>query len=110
MGDKLRGMEFTPSRAGPCIWLRKALNLRCYEYVAVYVDDLCIAAESPSVIIDIFKTKYHLKVKGDCKLSCHLGAYYFEDPDATFVGQPKKYIDRLAETDKDFSMRIHRRL
>ena len=51
----------------PCIWLRKAPNLRCYEYIAVYVDDLCIAAESPSAIIQIFKSKYHLKVKEDGK-------------------------------------------
>ena len=63
----LRDMKFTPPpppKADPCIWLRKAPNLRCYEYIAVYVDDLCIAAESPSAIIDIFKTKYQLKVKG----------------------------------------------
>ena len=60
-------------------WLRKAPNLRCYEYIAVYVDDLCIAAESPSAIIQIFKSKYHLKVKGDGKLNYHLGADYFED-------------------------------
>ena len=60
--------------ADPCIWLRKAPNLKCYEYIAVYVDDLCIAAESPSAIIHIIKTKYHLKVKGDGKLSSHLGA------------------------------------
>ena len=95
-------MKFTPSKADPCIWLRKAPNLRCYEYIAVYVDDLCIAAESPSAIIDIFKTKYNLKVKGDGKLSYHLGANYFEDPDGTFVivSQPKKYIDKLAETYK----------
>ena len=58
-------MKFTPSKADPCIWLRKAPNLRCYEYVAVYVDALCIAPEFPSAIIDIFKTEYHLKVKGD---------------------------------------------
>ena len=32
-------MEFLPSKADPCIWLRKAPNLRCYEYNAVYVDD-----------------------------------------------------------------------
>ena len=32
----------------------KAPNLKCYEYIAVYVDDLCIAAESPSAIIQIF--------------------------------------------------------
>ena len=41
--------------------------------------------ESPSAIISIFKTKYHLKVKGDGKLNYHLGGDYFEDPDGTFV-------------------------
>ena len=56
-------MKFTASKAGPCIWLRKASNLRCYEYITIYVDDLCIATESPSTIIDIFKIKYNLKVK-----------------------------------------------
>ena len=43
---------------------------------------------------------YHLKVKGDGKLTYHLGADYFEDPDGTFVSQPKKYIDKLADTYK----------
>ena len=62
---------------------------------------MCIAAESPSAIIHIFiKTKYNLKVKGDGKLSDHLGADYFEDPDGTCVSQPEKYIDKLAETNK----------
>ena len=93
-------MKFLPSKADPCIWLRKAPNLRCYEYIAVYVDDLCIAAESPSAIIQIFKSKYHLKVKGDGKLTYHRGADYFEDPDGTFGSQLKKYIDKLADTYK----------
>ena len=93
-------MKSTPSKAKPCIWLRKAPNSRDYEYFAVYVDDLCIAAESPSAIIDIFKTKYNLKVKGDGKLSYHLGADYFEQPDGTFVSQLRKYINKLAETYK----------
>ena len=91
-------MKFLLSKADPFIWLRKAPNLRHYEYIAVYVDDLCIAAESPSAIIQIFKSKYNLKVKGDGKLTYHLGADYFEDPDGTFVSQPKKYIDKLADT------------
>ena len=69
--------------------------MRCYEYIAVYVDALCVAAESPSVIIQIFKSKYQLKVKGDGKLTYHLD---FEDPDGTFVSQPKNYIDKLADT------------
>ena len=79
-------------------WLRKAPNLRYYEYIAVYVHDLCIAAESSSAIIQIFKTKYHLKVKGDGKLTYHLGADCFENPDGTFVSQPRKYIDKLTDT------------
>ena len=74
----LKDMKFTPSKADPCICLRKAPNLRCYEYIAVYVDDLCIETESPSAIINIFKTKYNFMVKGDGKLSYHLGADYFE--------------------------------
>ena len=28
----------------------------------------------------------------------NLGADYFEDPDGTFVSQPRKYIDKLADT------------
>ena len=34
-----------------------------------------------------------VKVKGDGKLTYHLGADYFEDPDGTIVSQCKKYID-----------------
>ena len=33
-------------------------------------------------------------------MTYHLGADYFEDPDGTFVGQPKKYIEKLAYTYK----------
>ena len=33
-------------------------------------------------------------------MTYHLGADYFEDPDGTFVSQPKEYIDKLAETYK----------
>ena len=33
-------------------------------------------------------------------MTYHLGADYFEDPDGTFVRQPKKYIDKLADTYK----------
>ena len=93
-------MKVLHPKADPCIWLRKAPNLRCYEYIAVYVDDLCIVAESFSAIIRILKSKYHLKVKGDGKLTYHLGADYFENPDGAFVSQPKRYIDKLADTCK----------
>ena len=41
-----------------------------------------------------------MKVKGDGKLNYHMGADYFEDPDGTFISQPRKYIDKLTDTYK----------
>ena len=64
----------------------------------MYVYDLCIATQDPKEIINILKSKYHLKVKGDGPLTYHLGADYFQDPDGTMVSQPKKYIEKLKET------------
>ena len=89
-------MDFISSQADPCIWLNSKPNL--YEYIAVYVDDLCIAPENPKEMIGILKCKYHLKVKGDGPLTYHLGADYFHDPDGTMVCQLKKYIEKLKET------------
>ena len=96
--DILIDMEFIPSRADQCIWLKKNEKLNIYEYIAVYVDDLCIAAQDPKEIINVLKSKYHLKVKGDGPLTYHLGSDYFHDPDGTMVSQPKKYIEKLKET------------
>ena len=85
-------MKFTPSKAEPCIWLRKAPNLQCYEYIAVVYVHGYIAAESPSAIINIFKTNYNLKVKGDGKVSYHLGPDCFEDPDGTLLANQRNTL------------------
>ena len=87
-------MNFIPSRADQCTWLKKNIKLNLYEYIAVYVDDLCIATQYPKEIINIIISKYHLKVKVDGPFTYHLGADYFQDPDGTMVSQPEKYIDK----------------
>ena len=43
--DIMLDMGFSPSKADPCVWLRKAKCATKYEYVAIYVDDLLIACE-----------------------------------------------------------------
>ena len=96
--DILNDMDFIPSRADQCIWLKKNNKLKLYEYIAVYVDDLCITVQYPKEIINILKSKYHLEVKEDGPLTYHLPADYFQDPDGTLVSQPKKYIEKLKET------------
>ena len=89
-----------PSKADPCVWMRQNKELKCYEYIATYVDDLCIAAQDPGQIIQILKEDYKLKVKGDGLFSHHLGADYSRDKDKTLVCLPntKKYIDSLCES------------
>ena len=87
-----------PSKADLCVRMRENKKMECYEYIAAYVDDLCIAAQDPGKIIQTLKEDYKLKVKGDGPLSHHMGANYTKDKDKTLVCQPKKYIDRLLES------------
>ena len=96
--DIIKDMGFMPSKADPCVWMRENKNLKCYEYIAPYVDDLCRAAQDPGKIIQIPKEDYQLKVQGDGPLSHYLGADYSRDKDKTLVCQPKKYVDRLLES------------
>jgi hypothetical protein len=46
-------MGFTPSKAEAAIWMRE--NGCLYEYIAVYVDDLLIAAIDPISIVQILQ-------------------------------------------------------
>ena len=47
----------------PCVWMRENKDLKCYEYIATYVDDLCIAAQNPGKIIQILREDYKLRSK-----------------------------------------------
>ena len=76
----------------------RSQKLKCYEYVATYVGDLCIAAQNPGKIIQTLKEDYKLKVKGDGPLSHHFGDDYTRDKDKTLFCQPKKYIDRMVDS------------
>ena len=53
-------MGFIPSEDDPCVWMKEKKNLKCYEYLAMYVDDLCIAAQDPGKIIQTLKMDYKL--------------------------------------------------
>ena len=76
-------MGFSPSKADPCVWLRKAKCVTKYEYVAIYVD-----------LIHTLKRKHNLKIKGEGPLKYHLGCDYHMDPDGTLVAQPKSTSPR----------------
>ena len=69
-----------------------------YEYIAVYVDDLAIAARNPKEICDILMKKYKFKLKGTGPISFHLGCDFFWDKEGVLCMAPKKYIEKMVKT------------
>jgi len=61
----------------------------------VYVDDLCIAAHDPKVVIDELLGKHGYKLKGAGPLEFYLGGDFFHDPDGTLCFGPIKYIKNI---------------
>ena len=53
--------------------MRENLKTKCCEYIAVYVEDLYIASQTPEDIVNTFKIKYKITIKTDAKISYHLG-------------------------------------
>ena len=98
--DILIDIGFKPSKADPCVWMRPTPDNSCYEYIAVYVDDLCIAARDPEELCKLLKEKFDLKLKGTGPLEYHLGCDYITDPDGTRVAVPRKYVSKIIESYK----------
>jgi hypothetical protein len=91
--DVLRLMGFTPSKAEADILMRE--NDGLHEYIAVYVDDLLIAARDPNSIVQTLQEKNKFKLKDVGSLTNHLGCNYFHDMDGTLCYGPRKYIDKI---------------
>ena len=96
--DILQELKFKPSKADPDVWMRPEPGGTCYEYTAVYVDDLAIAAKDPQAFCNVLKEKYNLKLKGVGPLEYHLGCTYKKDPDGTLAADPRRYINKILES------------
>ena len=70
--DCLTEMGFAPSKAEPDIWMRLNDEANFYEYIAVYVDDLAIAAIDCDSIIRTLTDRYNFKLKGTGSITCLL--------------------------------------
>jgi hypothetical protein len=73
-------MGFTPSKAEADIRMQE--NDGLYEYIAVYVDSLLIAARDPNSIVKTLQEKNKFKLKGVGSITYHLGCNYFHDMDS----------------------------
>jgi hypothetical protein len=66
-----------------------------HQYVAVYVDDLDFAMESPQDFIDVLVDNHKFKLKGTGPIAFHLGCDFFREEDGTLCMAPWKYIDKM---------------
>ena len=98
--DILQELKFKPSKADPDVWMRPEQGGTCYEYIAVYVHDLAIAAKDPQAFCNELKKKYNLKLKGVGPLEYHLGHTYKKDPDGTLAADPRRYVNKILESYK----------
>ena len=96
--DILQELKFKPFKADPDVWMRPEPGGTCYEYIAVYVDDLAIAAKDPQASCNEHKKKYNLKLKGVGPFEYHLGCTYKKDPDRTLAADPRRYVNKILES------------
>jgi Reverse transcriptase (RNA-dependent DNA polymerase) len=88
----LRSAGFKPSKVESDIWMR--LNREIHEYIAVYVDDLIIAAKDPLIITKCLEDKHCFKLKGTGLLEYHLGCNYFTDDTVPYALVHKSMLTR----------------
>jgi uncharacterized protein YciI len=93
--DTLWDLGFTASKADSDVWMRETSDV--YEYIAVYVDDIAVAAHNPEHIIQQLKETYKYKLKGVGPLDYHLGCTFECNKDGTLYYHPKKYIAQMME-------------
>ena len=94
----LKELGFEPCKAEPDIWMRPSKDGRCYEYVAVYVDDLMFAMDDPAAFEKELVMKYNFKLKGTGEIEYHIGMDFFRDADGVLCTKPKKYIAKMMDT------------
>ena len=98
LGSCLSKLGFKRSLCEDDIWYKDVGTH--YEYVATYVDDLCIVAKDPIKLLDQLQGEpFNFKLKGSCPIedTVHLGSGFSRDIDNVLTMNPKHYIDRMRE-------------
>ena len=59
MAAELRAMGFCPLRVDPELWLRKTKD--GLEYLALYVDDVCVWSKDPNIVLKQLQERFAMK-------------------------------------------------
>jgi hypothetical protein len=93
--SSLRALGFFPCKSEPDIWMRPREDH--YEYICVWVDDLCLCAKDPQSIIDELadpKGEHKYQFKGVGPITYHLGGNFKRDKDGTLAYSAESYIEK----------------
>ena len=74
------------------VMMRENLKAKCYEYIAVYQDDLYITSPTPEAIVKTIENNYKHNINPDF----YLGAKYpndLDDPVGTTICQLRNYLE-----------------
>ena len=94
----LRELGFETSLTKSTIYIRQCPTVDHYEYVATYVDALCMIMKDPQSLLDqLMAPPYTFKLKGSGELAFHLGCGFNCHKTGTICMDPRKYIDRMEE-------------
>ena len=77
--DDISDMGFVPTRADPDLWIKENTKENCYEYLAVFVDDIIVFAVNPMEIFDTLKKKYKYEFKDISEPEFYNGADIYQD-------------------------------
>jgi Reverse transcriptase (RNA-dependent DNA polymerase) len=75
--QSLSDIGFTSCKSDPDMWRRPAIKTdgsKCYEYVLVYVDDLLVISERPSMILQTLADDHNYRLKDVGSPTRYLGA------------------------------------
>ena len=97
----LDSLGFKPSRAEPSIYIRRCPdpNRNVYEYVASYVDDLCLVVSDPEAFLKDLKNNsvHDFKLKGSSEVNFHLGCGFVQDSTGTLCMDASRYVDKMCD-------------
>ena len=112
LAECLEDLGFKRSLADDSIFLRQSPCGTVYEYVATYVDDLCIIAKNPELLLEQLKDKpYEFELKGSGPVNFHLGCGFERDSDGTLCMNPAKHIEKMvAAYERMFGERPEKRI
>ena len=93
----LKDLGFKPSFAESEIFMRENTATGLYEYVATYVDDLCLVMKEPEKFLKILQSEpYNFKLNGSGPVSFYLGCGFERDKETGILAMtPQKYIEKM---------------